>query len=234
MSTIADSIRNSFVPIHKEGYLFIAIAAFLALVLGWLWSPLFWIFGILTAWVAYFFRDPSRVTPIDERFVISPADGRVSAIGQFVPPPELELGTQALDRISIFMNVFNCHVNRLPMSGQITRIAYTPGKFLNAELDKASEHNERNSVVVNTRYGKVGVVQIAGLIARRIVCWSKEGQDMTAGERFGLIRFGSRLDVYLPRGTSTRVALGQTAVAGETVLAVFEDGGARELQSRVD
>lgn len=234
MSTIADSIRNSFVPIHKEGYPFIAIAAFLALVLGWLWSPLFWIFAILTAWVAYFFRDPSRVTPIDERFVISPADGRISAVGQFVPPPELELGTQALDRISIFMNVFNCHVNRLPMSGQITRIAYTPGKFLNAELDKASEHNERNSVVVNTRYGKVGVVQIAGLIARRIVCWSEEGQDMTAGERFGLIRFGSRLDVYLPRGTSTRVAMGQTAVAGETVLAVFEDGGARELQSRVD
>lgn len=234
MSTIADSIRNSFVPIHKEGYPFIAIAGFLALVLGWLWSPLFWIFAILTAWVAYFFRDPSRVTPMDERFVISPADGRVSAIGQFVPPPELELGTQALDRISIFMNVFNCHVNRLPMSGQITRISYTPGKFLNAELDKASEHNERNSLVVNTRYGKVGVVQIAGLIARRIVCWSREGQDMTAGERFGLIRFGSRLDVYLPRGTSTRVALGQTAVAGETVLAVFEDGGARELQSRVD
>ena len=234
MSTIADSIRNSFVPIHKEGYPFIAIAAFLALVLGWLWSPLFWIFAILTAWVAYFFRDPTRVTPMDERFVVSPADGRISAIGQFVPPPELELGTQPLDRISIFMNVFNCHVNRLPMSGQITRISYTPGKFLNAELDKASEHNERNSLVVNTRYGKVGVVQIAGLIARRIVCWSTEGQDMTAGERFGLIRFGSRLDVYLPRGTSSRVALGQTAIAGETVLAVFEDGGARELQSRVD
>lgn len=234
MSTIADSIRNSFVPIHKEGYPFIAIAAFLALVLGWLWSPLFWMFAILTAWIAYFFRDPSRVTPMDERFVISPADGRISAIGQFVPPPELELGTQPLDRISIFMNVFNCHVNRLPMSGQITRIAYTPGKFLNAELDKASEHNERNSLIVNTRYGKVGVVQIAGLIARRIVCWSKEGQDMTAGERFGLIRFGSRLDVYLPRGTSARVAMGQTAVAGETVLAVFEDGGARELESRVD
>ena len=132
------------------------------------------------------------------------------------------------------MNVFNCHVNRLPMSGQITRIAYTPGKFLNAELDKASEHNERNSLVVNTRYGPVGVVQIAGFVARRIVCWSKEGQDMTAGERFGLIRFGSRLDVYLPRGTSSRVALGQTAVAGETVLAVFEDGGAREMKSRVD
>ncbi len=234
MSTIVDSIRNSFVPIHKEGYPFIAIAAFLALVLGWLWSPLFWIFAILTAWVAYFFRDPSRVTPMDERFVVSPADGRISAIGQFVPPPELELGTQPLDRISIFMNVFNCHVNRLPMSGQITRISYTPGKFLNAELDKASEHNERNSLVVNTRYGKVGVVQIAGLIARRIVCWATEGQDMTAGERFGLIRFGSRLDVYLPRGTSSRVALGQTAIAGETVLAVFEDGGARELQSRVD
>ncbi|MEH6728008.1 MAG: phosphatidylserine decarboxylase [Hyphomicrobiales bacterium] len=234
MSTIADSIRNSFVPIHKEGYPFIAIAAFLALVLGWLWSPLFWIFAILTAWVAYFFRDPPRVTPMDDRFVVSPADGRISAIGQFVPPPELELGTQPLDRISIFMNVFNCHVNRLPMSGQITRISYTPGKFLNAELDKASEHNERNSLVVNTRYGKVGVVQIAGLIARRIVCWATEGQDMTAGERFGLIRFGSRLDVYLPRGTSSRVALGQTAIAGETVLAIFEDGGARELQSRVD
>ena len=234
MSTIADSIRNSLVPIHKEGYPFIAIAGFLALVLGSLWSPLFWIFAILTAWVAYFFRDPSRVTPIDDRLVISPADGRVSAIGQIVPPPELELGTQPLDRVSIFMNVFNCHVNRLPMGGQITRIAYTPGKFLNAELDKASEHNERNSVVVNTHYGPVGVVQIAGLIARRIVCWAREGQDMTAGERFGLIRFGSRLDVYLPRGTSTRVALGQTAIAGETVLAVFEEGGAQELLSRVD
>ncbi|MEP0519170.1 MAG: phosphatidylserine decarboxylase [Hyphomicrobiales bacterium] len=234
MSTIVDSIRNSIVPIHKEGFPFIAIAAFLALVLGWLWSPLFWVFGILTAWIAYFFRDPIRVTPIDERFVVSPADGRVSAVGQVIPPPELELGTQPLDRISIFMNVFNCHVNRIPMGGQITRIAYTPGKFLNAELDKASEHNERNSVVVNTRYGPIGVVQIAGLVARRIVCWSKEGQDMKAGERFGLIRFGSRLDVYMPRGTSVRVALGQTAVAGETVLAVFEDGGARDIQSRMD
>ncbi|MBL4647051.1 MAG: phosphatidylserine decarboxylase family protein [Hyphomicrobiales bacterium] len=234
MSTIVDSIRNSMVPIHKEGHRFIGIGLLLTLIFGAIWAPFFWVFLILTLWVVYFFRDPPRVTPIDERLVISPADGRISAIGQVVPPPELELGTQPLERISVFMNVFNCHVNRLPMSGQITRIAYTQGKFLNAELDKASEHNERNGLVVNTRYGKVGVVQIAGLIARRIVCWTKEGQDMTAGERFGLIRFGSRLDVYLPHGASIRVALGQTAIAGETVLAAFEEGGSNEFAARVD
>jgi phosphatidylserine decarboxylase len=159
--------------------------------------------------------------------VISPADGRVSMVAQVVPPPELELGDKPLTRISVFMSVFNCHVNRAPVAGRIERIVYRPGKFLNAELDKASEDNERNSLVIATSAGRIGVVQIAGLVARRIVSFVREGQNISAGERFGLIRFGSRLDVFLPDGAKPLVAVGQTAVAGETVLADFQigDGG---------
>jgi phosphatidylserine decarboxylase len=173
----------------------------------------------LTAWCAYFFRDPPRVTPVREGIVVSPADGRVSLIAKAVPPRELELGERPLPRISVFMSVFDCHVNRAPAAGRIERIVYRAGKFLNADLDKASEDNERNGLVISTQNGRVGVVQIAGLVARRILCFVREGETIGAGDRFGLIRFGSRLDIYLPDGARALVAEGQTAIAGETVIA---------------
>lgn len=221
MDSVLQSIRASFVPIHREGYPFIAILAFVTLFLGWLWGPLFWLGLVLTAWCVYFFRDPPRVTPLDPELVISPADGRVSQVGPAVPPPELELGPAPRIRISVFMNVFNCHVNRAPVAGRVRKIAYKPGKFINAELDKASEDNERNGLVIDGSRGVIGVVQIAGLVARRIVCFSRESDQLAAGQRFGLIRFGSRLDVYLPEGAYPLVAEGQIAIAGETVVARF-------------
>ena len=217
--SMIDSVRRQIVPIHPEGYKFIAIFAVIALILGWIWSPLGWIGFILTVWCAYFFRDPPRVTPLREGLIVSPADGIVSSIGYFTPPPELGLGDKPLSRISVFMSVFDCHVNRAPVTGRITRIAYKPGLFLNADLDKASEDNERNSVVIETTTGHFGVVQIAGLIARRIVSFSREGDSIGTGERFGLIRFGSRVDVYMPDNAVPLVGLGSRAVAGETVLA---------------
>ncbi|WP_420959985.1 phosphatidylserine decarboxylase [Brucella sp. IR073] len=219
--SLFDTIRNTFVPIHREGYPFIAAFFLASLVLGWFWDPLFWVGLVLTIWCIYFYRDPERVTPQDDRLVISPADGKVSSVGPAIPPRELDLGSEPMLRISVFMNVFSCHVNRAPVTGRIERITYRPGKFLNAELDKASAENERNGVVIDSVHGKVGAVQIAGLVARRIVCWVKEDEPLATGERFGLIRFGSRVDVYLPEGASPRVAVGQTAVAGETVLAEF-------------
>lgn len=219
MTDILESMRRIFVPIHKEGYPFILIALIATVLLSWLWSPLGWIGTILTVWVCYFFRDPPRVTPVRDGLVVSPADGRVSLITTAVPPAELDLPREPMTRISVFMNVFDCHVNRSPVAGRITQILYTPGLFLNAELDKASEDNERNALVIETGDVKIGVVQIAGLVARRIVSFVKAGDSLSAGERFGLIRFGSRLDIYLPLSTQILVGLGQTAVAGETVLA---------------
>jgi phosphatidylserine decarboxylase len=225
--SIAHSIRAQIPPIHPEGYPFIGVFALASLVLFWVWSPLGWIGVLLTAWCALFFRDPVRVTPIRDGIVVAPADGRVSMVAQVVPPAELGLGDRPLPRISIFMSVFNCHVNRSPVAGRIERITYRPGKFINAELDKASEDNERNSLVISTPAGPIGVIQIAGLVARRIVSFVQEGQTLGAGERFGLIRFGSRLDVFLPDGAKALVSEGQTAIAGETVLADFRlgDGG---------
>ena len=219
--SLVNTIRNTLVPVHKEGYRFVAIFFVVSLVLGFLWEPLMWIGFVLTAWCAYFFRDPERMTPIDDDLVISPADGRVSSIATVMPPEELNLGSEPMLRISVFMNVFNCHVNRAPMAGTITRVAYRAGQFVNAELDKASHENERNGLVIETKHGAIGVVQIAGLVARRILCWKYENGSLDAGERFGLIRFGSRLDVFLPAGAEPRVSVGQTAVAGETVLAEF-------------
>ncbi|MBZ0218519.1 MAG: phosphatidylserine decarboxylase [Fimbriimonadaceae bacterium] len=214
------SILSTLTPIHPEGYRFLAIFAVLTLGLFWLATPLGWVGVVLTLWCAYFFRDPVRVTPLRDRLVISPADGRVSSIVEVIPPAELGLGEDLRTRISVFMNVFDCHVNRAPVSGRVERIVYSPGIFLNAELDKASEDNERNALVIDLDDGgKLGVVQIAGLVARRIVCWSKEDDILETGERFGLIRFGSRLDVYLPPGKIAQVLVGQRAVAGETVLA---------------
>lgn len=225
--SIVNSIRGQIPPIHREGYPFIGGFALASLVLFVIWTPLGWVGTVLTVWCALFFRDPERVTPVREGLVIAPADGTVSMVSAVVPPAELGLGTKPLQRISIFMSVFNCHVNRAPVSGRIERIVYRPGKFINAELDKASEDNERNGLVIMTPAGPVGVVQIAGLVARRIVSFVREGQTVMAGERFGLIRFGSRLDVYLPDGAKPLVAMGQIATAGETVLADFRvgDGG---------
>jgi phosphatidylserine decarboxylase len=217
--SIADSIRRQIVPIHPEGYIFIGAFAVLTLILGWLWSPLGWIGLFLTLWCAYFFRDPPRVTPLEEGLIVSPADGIISSIGLFTPPPELGLSNQPMQRISIFMSVFDCHVNRAPVSGRIAKIAYKAGLFVNADLDKASEDNERNSLIIETPAGRFGVVQIAGLIARRIVSFVHTGESIGTGERFGLIRFGSRVDVYIPGTPRVLVGIGSKAVAGETVLA---------------
>ncbi len=221
--SLMNSIRNSIPPIHREGYPFIAIFAVVTLIVWFFSSYLFFIGLVLTVWCALFFRDPKRVTPVSDDLVISPADGKVSHVGNVVPPKELGLGDEPMLRISVFMNVFNCHVNRAPMRGKITGVFYKKGEFLNAELDKASEQNERNSLVIETEKGNIGVVQIAGLVARRIVCWAQEGEMLSSGERFGLIRFGSRLDVYLPPEAQAAVATGQTAIAGETILARYGD-----------
>lgn len=207
-------------PMHPEGRKFVAIFAAITVVLFLIAEILGWIGVGATVWCYYFFRDPERVTPKGNNLVISPADGIVSLIEPAVPPAELGMPDTPLTRVSVFMNVFNCHVNRAPVAGEFTAIAYRPGKFLNASLDKASEDNERNSLRITMDDGRdIAVVQIAGLVARRIVCFTKTGGHTQAGQRFGLIRFGSRLDVYLPAGVEPRVRIGQTMVAGETVLA---------------
>jgi phosphatidylserine decarboxylase len=216
---ILASIRKILVPVHREGYVFILAGIVAMVVLGWIYKPLFWICGLLTCWIVYFFRDPPRVTPLGEGLIVSPADGRVSAIGKAVPPAELGLDLTPLTRISIFMSVFDCHVNRSPIAGRIVKIAYRPGLFLNADLDKASEDNERNSLLLDTPHGRIVVVQIAGLVARRIVTAVTEGESPQAGERIGIIRFGSRVDVYMPDGFRVLAGEGQRAVAGETVIA---------------
>ncbi|MBI3435768.1 MAG: phosphatidylserine decarboxylase [Proteobacteria bacterium] len=219
MSVIA-SIRANLSPLHPQGYPFVGAFALASLALFYVWTPLGWIGAVVTAWCAYFFRDPARVTPLAGGLVVAPADGRISQIADAAPPAELGLGPGKLARVSIFMSVFDCHVNRSPVEGRVERVAYRPGRFVNADLDKASEDNERNSLLFGAEDGlRIGVVQIAGLIARRIVCFVREGQGLKAGERFGLIRFGSRVDVYLPPGVRPQVGVGQTAVAGETVLA---------------
>jgi len=218
--SVINSIRSQLSPIHPQGYPFIGGFALASLILFWLWSPLGWLGTVATLWCAYFFRDPPRVTPLRDDIVVAPADGRVSRLANAVPPKELDLGEQPLPRISIFMSVFDCHVNRSPVSGRIERIVYRAGKFLSADLDKASEHNERNAFVIATGTGqRIGVIQIAGLVARRIVSFAREGEAIAAGQRIGMIRFGSRVDVYLPEGTRPLAAEGQTAIAGETVLA---------------
>ncbi|GHG83329.1 phosphatidylserine decarboxylase proenzyme [Pseudodonghicola xiamenensis] len=207
-------------PMHREGIKFVAAFAVVTVLLFLIWDVLGWIGVGLTVWCYYFFRDPERATPQRPGLIVSPADGIVSLIEPAVPPAELGLPDAPLTRVSVFMNVFNCHVNRTPIAGEITAIAYRPGKFFNASLDKASTDNERNSLAIRMGDGRsIAVVQIAGLVARRIVCFAKPGDRMQTGERFGLIRFGSRLDVYLPDGVEPLVSLGQTMVAGETVIA---------------
>lgn len=208
------------VPMHPEGRKFVAVFAAITGALSFVWMPLFWLGVGATVWCYYFFRDPVRVIPQQPGLVMSPADGIISLIEEVAPPTDLGLGTESVIRVSVFMNVFNCHVNRAPIAGKVTHVVYRHGKFLNASLDKASEHNERNSITIEAQDGvRIGVVQIAGLVARRIVCFVREGSRLDVGHRFGLIRFGSRLDVYLPKGVLPLVAVGQTAVAGETILA---------------
>jgi phosphatidylserine decarboxylase len=219
LDDVTASVRKAMVPIRREGLPFIAIFAAIALALFLVWSPLGWIGIGLTIWCALFFRDPRRVTPIRDGLVVSGADGVVCDVKAATPPPELGLGAAPLPRVAVFMNVFDVHVNRTPVAGRVVRIAYTAGKFLNADLDKASEDNERNGFVIEGLHGRIGVVQIAGLVARRIVCFVREDQTLAAGERIGLIRFGSRVDHYLPAGTVPLVGVGQRAVAGETVIA---------------
>lgn len=226
------------IPINRAGWPFIAIAAGVAVVLGFLWEPLFWIGLLLTLFCVYFFRDPNRVVPQRQGLVVSPADGHVTSVGPASPPRELSGSQAAKDtkvmRVSIFLSVFDVHMNRVPLAGKILESHYVPGKFLNAALDKASEDNERQIVLMQSEDGReLTFVQIAGLIARRIICNLEEGQRVETGERYGLIRFGSRMDVYLPEGTMPLVAPGQKMVGGETVIAdLLSDEGARPGMSR--
>ena len=213
-------LKHVLTPIHPDGWRFIAIAAVAALLLFWLWTPLGWLGVIVTLWCVYFFRDPWRVTPSRAGLVIAPADGLVVSVGRAVPPAELAMGEAPMIRIGIFLNIFDVHVNRVPMAGRVQKLAYHPGKFLNASLDKASEVNERMAIRIAASAGaEIAVVQIAGLVARRIVCRLTEGQDVIAGQRFGLIRFGSRTDVYLPATWTPLVITGQRVIGGETVIA---------------
>lgn len=217
---ILDTIFESFSPVHPDGHKFIAIGAVLTLIFFLIYPPLGWIAAGITAWVVYFFRDPQRVTPLRPGLVVSAADGKISSIEKVIPPAELGLGSDERVRVSTFLSIFDVHINRAPIAGRIVRSLYVPGAFLNAALDKASEDNERRILVIDTaNYGEIGVVQIAGLVARRIVTFSQMGDTVGAGQRFGLIRFGSRVDVYLPPGKVALVSVGQRAVAGETVLA---------------
>jgi phosphatidylserine decarboxylase len=219
------TVKWRFPSVHPEGRKFVVGAAFATLLLYWLWHPLGWIAAGLTLWVAAFFRDPIRATPRGDKFIVAPADGLITLITKVPPPPELRgadgLADGEYTRVSIFMSVFDVHINRSPISGRIRRMAYVPGKFVNADLDKASEDNERQHFLVESADGlRIGFTQIAGLVARRILAFVKEGDVVEAGQRVGLIRFGSRVDVYLPARVAPRVLLGQRSVAGETILGI--------------
>lgn len=213
-------------PIHPEGWRFVGVFAAITVLMWMLFKPVGVVCLALTIWCYFFFRDPLRAVPEGESLVLSPADGIVSKIAEVVPPKELEMGDEPMTRISIFMSVFSVHVNRAPMAGKITKMFYRPGAFVDVSLDKESENNERQELAMETVTGhKIAFVQIAGLVARRILTFVKEGDQLKAGERFGLIRFGSRLDVYLPKGVVPQVLEGQTAVAGETILADMNVSG---------
>ena len=225
LTHLKNFLRNSIIPyafphINKEGWKFVAAFALITALLALLWEPLGVIGIVLTVWCYFFFRDPERVTPQIDNVIVSPADGKVQMITKIKGPKELGMEKEEYTRVSIFMSVFNVHVNRAPASGTITKTSYIKGKFFNATLDKASKDNERQLLAMKTDSGKdIAFVQIAGLVARRILCFAKKGTTYKAGERFGLIRFGSRLDVYLPEGVEPQVCLGQTMIAGETIIA---------------
>ncbi|MGC6485421.1 MAG: phosphatidylserine decarboxylase [Candidatus Puniceispirillales bacterium] len=224
---IFDAIKQSlFVPIHPAGWPFIAIFALVGILLSLLWEPFFTVGLLLTLWCVYFFRNPVRVTPDDPDAVIAPADGRIIGVEELPPPEELDLPEGKYIRIAIFMNVFDVHVNRAPMTGVITDKFYFPGIFVNASLDKAAAENERLGLVMKTDQGPtIGFIQIAGLVARRILCDAVEGDRLAAGEHYGIIRFGSRVDVWLPKPCKPMVLAGQRSLAGETVLARFGRSG---------
>ena len=226
--TIIDSIKTSMlVPIHSAGIPFIAIFVILTVIMGWFWSPLYFFGLVLTFWCIYFFRNPVRVTPIlsgtnKNNLIISPADGRVIEISKITPDEEIGLPVGNWTRVCVFMNVFDVHVNRSPMSGKIFYKNYIPGSFFNASLDKASSENERLILGMETENGKkIAFVQIAGLVARRIICDVGIGSLLKAGEVFGLIRFGSRVDIYFPSDVSVMVLKGQKMIAGETIIGDF-------------
>lgn len=217
---LLDTIFDTLAPVHSDGHKFVGIGALAALLFFVLWPPLGWILAGVTAWIIYFFRDPARVTPMRDGLVISAADGRISSIDKVRPPPELGLGPEERLRISTFLSIFDVHIQRAPVAGRIVRSVYIPGAYLNAALDKASEENERRAIVIEMPGGgEIGAVQIAGFIARRIVTFSREGDSLAAGQRYGLIRFGSRVDIFLPPGAHPLVSVGQRAIAGETVFA---------------
>lgn len=225
-------IKWQWPSIHPEGRKFVLIAAVITLCL-WLlpiWKLVGWLMFGVTVWVAAFFRDPVRVTPVGSDFIVAPADGLITQIAEVPPPPEIAgpdgLGAAPMLRVSIFMSVFDVHINRTPIAGVLRKIVYIPGKFVNADLDKASEENERQHFVVERADGlRVGFTQIAGLVARRILPFVSMGQEVSTGQRIGLIRFGSRVDVYLPAGTTPQVLLGQRTLAGETVVARIGTAG---------
>lgn len=220
MTSLREILEPFAFRVHPAGWPFIFAFAAASFVLWLVWPPLGLAGAALTIWCIFFFRDPERVTPTRPGLVVSPADGVVQMVVETPPPLELDMGTEPLPRISVFMNVFNCHVNRSPIDGRVVKLAYKPGKFINASLDKASEDNERQAVRLRTPDGKeLACVQIAGLIARRILCDLRPDQDIRAGERIGMIRFGSRVDLYLPQGVTPLAVPGQIAVAGETVFA---------------
>ncbi len=227
-------LKDFLVPIHRAGWPFIAASAIVALGLFLFFPPLAWIAVLLTAFCIFFFRDPERIVPVRQGLAVSPADGLVSSVDQVAPPAELDMGTQAVTRVSVFLSVFDVHINRVPCDGTITALSYHHGKFLNASLDKASEENERQLVRMTLEDGRhVAFVQIAGLIARRIVCNLRDGQVVRAGEHFGLIRFGSRTDIYLPAGVASLVSVGQRMIGGETVVAdLNSDEPARPGEAR--
>ena len=213
-------MKTLLVPIHRAGWPFIALFAAGTVALNMAYNALGIVGAVLTLWCVYFFRDPDRVTPARDGLIVSPADGVVQMIDKAPPPAELDMGDEPRTRVCVFMNVFSVHVNRIPVDGTLSKLSYRPGKFLNASLDKASELNERQSLRLTMADGRdIAFVQIAGLIARRILCDVAQGQTVKAGERFGMIRFGSRVDVYLPDGVEQMVSIGQTSVAGETVIA---------------
>ena len=223
-SPLTTTVKWRFPSIHPEGRKYVVGAAFITLVVYTMISHFFgWLLIGATIWIGTFFRDPMRTTPRGEKLVIAPADGLITMIAKVPPPPELcgadLLADGEYTRVSIFMSVFDVHINRAPISGRVRRVAYVPGKFINADLDKASEDNERQHILIEGAEGlKIGFTQIAGLVARRILSFVKEGDVVEAGERVGLIRFGSRVDVYLPAGTAPRVLLGQRSIGGETVI----------------
>jgi phosphatidylserine decarboxylase len=230
---IIDTIIDNLAPVNRDGHKFIAIAAGLALIFFLVWPPLAWVCVVAALYIAYFFRDPDRVTPQREGLIIAPADGRIAAIETVQPPTEMGLGSEQRMRISTFLSVLDVHITRSPVSGRIVRSIYVPGSFLNAADDKASDENERRVMIIQKTDGtEIGVVQIAGLVARRIVPFLHEGDNVGVGERLGLIRFGSRVDVYLPVGKQAIVSVGQTATAGETVLADLQSAEPERVARR--